>query len=181
MDAAERAPSAFRYMDDASLALVIELQQEDGTNLADMGKGKQREGECNDAELALQLYLDELAETAQFALDRRMTGSIQMAIREDADTLVQLVNQKQNAQTDRSMSVALSRGAKMAPTIPSEVADDLCGDKELMEKMSCLYVTGVLEADGNDNGDGLDSVVDHTSESSAWAASRLQRPSKRRD
>ncbi|KAK6076834.1 ibr domain-containing protein [Seiridium cupressi] len=125
MDAVKRAPSAFRYMDDTSLALVIELQQKDGMSLADLGKGKQREGKCTKAGLALQLYLDELTEAAQFALARRMTGSIQMVIREDADTLVQLVNEEQNAQTDRSMSVALSRGEETAPTIPSEAADDL--------------------------------------------------------
>ncbi|KAH8197826.1 hypothetical protein TruAng_008024 [Truncatella angustata] len=168
-------------IDDESLALILDLQQEDGEHFADSAKGKKREGELNDAELALQIYLEEIAGAASFALDRRMTRSIQMAIRDDADALNQVVNAENAAKDDRAMSIALSNGTNLANTNGS-TANDLAEDMELIEKMSCIYVTGVHDENSEgESSEGQETNASDHAESSAWAASRPRRSTQKRE
>ncbi|KAK8042346.1 hypothetical protein PG994_012829 [Apiospora phragmitis] len=169
-------------VDDETLALILELQRQDGELFGTMAKGKQREGSVPcDAEIALELHLEELAVATVSALDRRIARSIQRAVREDADTLKKIVDEEDMATQDRRMSLELSRGVARQPIaspaastgIIKSVEDE---DMELLEKMSYLYVS---EHDGTDEldeqSDDETVIVGQEAESSRWAAARPHR------
>ncbi|KAK8028452.1 hypothetical protein PG991_005508 [Apiospora marii] len=180
MTVIEQTSAPLFGIDDESLALILELQRQDGEHLASTAKGKQREGSAlSDSETALKLHLEELAVATVSALDRRIARSIQTAVRQDAETLRRLVAEEDMAKQDRRISLELSAGrvpkdATVSEALPShtDIADD--EDMELIEKMSCIYVTG--EFDSLDEGcvtpSDQASVAGQEAESSAWAASR---------
>lgn len=165
-------------IDDATLALIIEIQRQDVEHLGSMAKGKQRERSTpSDAEIALKLHLEELASATVSALDRRIARSIQMAVREDANILKRMVAEEDMATRDRNMSLALCCGGTRQPTPASETTTDLTKstedeDVEFIEKMAYLYVTG--EHDDTEDIYGVSDdgsfVVGEGAESSKWAA-----------
>ncbi|KAK7956509.1 uncharacterized protein PG986_005731 [Apiospora aurea] len=170
-------------IDDETVALILELQRQDGETLVSMTKGKQVEGTAPcDAEIALKLYLEEHAVATVSALDRRMASSIQTAVRKDADALKKLADEENVANQDRHLSLELSSGRLPEPTAtsatplqPIDSTDE--DDVELIEKMSCIYVTGEQDSpdEGYDTQDDRVSVAGQAAESSAWAAFRPHR------
>lgn len=70
-------------MDDASAALILELQLADIDNLQAKMTGKQREGTCTDAEFALLMTAENLKTLRSTISDRRMTQSIADAVQQD--------------------------------------------------------------------------------------------------
>ncbi|KAH9987663.1 hypothetical protein F4779DRAFT_638702, partial [Xylariaceae sp. FL0662B] len=101
--------------DDASLSLTIDLLLDDVKQIRSSAKGKQAEGTLTDAELALQLFTEELNSAALFASDRRMTRGIQEAVQNDARALVQSEREERMAQNDHDISTSLSRGTSESP------------------------------------------------------------------
>jgi len=62
------------FMDEASAALIIQLQIQDSQQLFETygAKGKGREGEQSDSQLAVYLYREDLQRNASILADRQM-------------------------------------------------------------------------------------------------------------
>jgi hypothetical protein len=84
-------------MDDSSAALAIQLLVEDSEQLSINSRGKSREGEVSDAELALSYFEQDLENTSVIIADRQMTQSISAAVRTDGNVLTELMSQEQEA------------------------------------------------------------------------------------
>ncbi|KAK8010969.1 hypothetical protein PG990_009934 [Apiospora arundinis] len=183
MTVIERPHTPLAGIDEESVALILELQRQDGELLGSVSKGKQREGSMpSDAEIALKLYLEELSVATVSLLDHRIAKSIQTAVREDADTLKMLLAEEHMATKDHRLSLQLSGTAALGtPIIPvAPVGEPHSAeeeDMELIEKMSCIYVTGEHDdpSDCPDTPDDQTSVAGQEPEGSAWAASRPHR------
>ncbi|KAK8051665.1 ibr finger domain protein [Apiospora rasikravindrae] len=156
MTAIEQLQTPLVGIDDASLVLILELERQDAERLGSRTKGKKREGsDPGDLEMALQLYMEELAEANMFALDRTTARSSQTASQEDA-----------------------RRAHKPTPTPAASsnidnFADD--ADMELVENMLSLEFTNEhnIIYDICDLPDVETSTASKGAESSAWAAARL--------
>ncbi|RYP65651.1 hypothetical protein DL771_008203 [Monosporascus sp. 5C6A] len=170
-------------MGDEDIALIVKLLQEDGQIAMDaaQAKGKQPEGAETDEYLAFKLQIEELQSAETVAMDRRMTRSIQQAIRADSDALARLRDDERQAQRDRAFSIALSNGQAVPGDAPTHDAPLGLGDEDdFLDKLSYIYVTGIEDEEDIDS-EGDD---EHTAprgqkqqpESSAWAASRRARP-----
>ena len=154
--------------DDATLALIVQMQLEDAEYVKAKAKGKQRVGEANDGDFALRLYLQELADVGLFASDRTMARSLQSAVVADSDAIRRHVQDEAMATRDQAMAVALSRGGT-APVVSSAAARPASTDEdELVQKLSYIYLPVDSTEDSEAEGDG--PVV--SAESSTWAASR---------
>ncbi|KAI1361237.1 hypothetical protein F5Y08DRAFT_315166 [Xylaria arbuscula] len=129
-------------------------------------KGKQPEGTMTDNQVAFKSFMEELRAADTFLADRRMTRSIQSAIQLDGDALLQSQNEERIAEQDRNLSVSLSKGEREPPA-PQSTSLPLAQDEEILEKMACIYITGIDDTESDD-----DIVVASQPESSAWAASR---------
>ncbi|RYP46725.1 hypothetical protein DL768_007115 [Monosporascus sp. mg162] len=166
-------------MDDENLVLILKLLQEDGQEAMEAaeGKGKQPEGEETDEYLAFKLQIEELRNAETVAMDRRMTRSIQQAIRADSDALARLRDEERQAQSDRDFSIALSNGQ----VVPPHGALQALGDEDdFLDKLACIFVTGIENGEDTDSG-GETATTDQKQqpESSAWAASRHPPPQHR--
>ncbi|KAH8156640.1 hypothetical protein CIB48_g11610 [Xylaria polymorpha] len=155
------AQPAWSQADDESLSLIFSLLHEDALQVKSRSKGKQAEGALSDADLALQLYAEELKQANMYVSDRRMTKSMQEAVQTDIDALLECQRVESVAQRDRQIAVACSEGR--APRLTQVPIDTHPGvpelESEFLEKLSVIYVTGI------------DETASH-SESSSWAASR---------
>ncbi|KAI1762122.1 hypothetical protein GGR53DRAFT_430471 [Hypoxylon sp. FL1150] len=178
-----RAPG-WPITDDESLSLMVSLLMDDVQQITSSAKGKQKEGIMTDAELALQLYSEELSIAELFALDRRMSKSIQSAVRADADALAQSEREERMAQHDHDISASISRGIS-EPQVPDTADTEPSADElELLEKICAIYITGIEDQEHEqDQSDAEDLLADTDgqAESSSWGASRKsQRSSQRR-
>jgi hypothetical protein len=81
--------NVFNVMDEPSQALIIQLQIQDSQQLSEAceGKGKGREGELSDSQLAADLYREDLERYASILADRQMTRSIARACQTDGNLL----------------------------------------------------------------------------------------------
>jgi hypothetical protein len=160
--------------DDATLELIVRMQQEDVEYLKANAKGKQREDEMNDEDIALQFYLQELSKVGVFASDRTTARSIQSAVVTDSDAICRHIEEETTAARDHAMAVALSQGAE-APSVEPE--QPVTYEDELVQKLSHIYLsvdsTEDSDAEGDGDSDGDETVV--AAESSSWAASRKHR------
>ncbi|KAL7797219.1 hypothetical protein V8C37DRAFT_370382 [Trichoderma ceciliae] len=87
-------------IDQESLDLIIELQLQDARGLT---KGKYREGDAPDFELALEFFNSELESLHAFFHDREMGRSLARAVVSDADIIRELVNEEEQATRDREL------------------------------------------------------------------------------
>lgn len=167
---------------DQTPTLALELLRQDAQEAvaAATGKGKQPEGVETDTQLAFRLFLEELQNEETFLADHQMTISIQQAVFLDEDVLAQLQEEERVAQDDHCMSVALSNGGRIDP--PSAADDNGHVDDEFIEKLSCIYITGLddAESEGDICSDGDETVAGDQPEGSAWAASRQPRKTRKR-
>ncbi|KAL8643787.1 MAG: hypothetical protein Q9226_008120, partial [Calogaya cf. arnoldii] len=70
MEATNPHPYTLQDVDDASAALILQLQREDVEELQRLSKGKHREDEVSDADLAIELFQQDLQETSAVLSDR---------------------------------------------------------------------------------------------------------------
>ncbi|KAK8127919.1 hypothetical protein PG984_009027 [Apiospora sp. TS-2023a] len=180
MAAIERASAPLVDIDEESLALILELQRQDGENLESKTKGKQREGSPqSDLEIALMLYLEEVAQAAIYALDLRMARSLQTAIQEDGDTLQHLATEEDMAANDHRLSLEISLEETQKTTAPAASFDmgNSAGKagENIFEKLSSFNATGGNDGMHNiyDISDDEVSLTGQRAESSRWAATRL--------
>lgn len=176
-------------MDDENAALIFRLLREDGEEaiLSVTGKGKRPVGTETDAQVAFNLYLEEIEKAQRFASDRRMTRSIQQAIRMDGHSISLSQVEEQIAEHDHGMSVAISNGNTTSPS-PEAIFTGQVGtadDDELIEKLLYIYVDGINDFESDDNSedsDDIDESYDATDqpESSTWAASRNMKKTRQK-
>ncbi|KAL2258808.1 hypothetical protein VTK26DRAFT_7732 [Humicola hyalothermophila] len=148
----------------ADLELALQLHREDLEGLKARQKGKGREGQMDDLELAIQLYEAELESFARVASDQALSRSIARAIRQDADLIGALVQEEEQAYSDRQLAVGLENTGNNPPTImPSRrasAASVTFPDNQLLARLEALYVSP-------------EEPEEHQAESSTWAARRL--------
>lgn len=148
-----------------TLKLTIELYLQDLNELqsATNGKGKRREGETTDLEVAIDTYMVELSVVNQLILDRTMCASIANAVRQDAVTISEFVQAEEQARKDHQLALDLNKkedNASHPEARPSESTDAVTErqDNDFLDKLSAIYV--------------LEPGKDGAAESSAWAAGR---------
>ncbi|KAL8768849.1 MAG: hypothetical protein Q9209_005030 [Squamulea sp. 1 TL-2023] len=122
MDDVHPIPSTFQEMDDASAALILQLQQEDADELQRTSKGKGREDELSDAEFAIQLFQQDLQQMSTLLADCSMSRSLTRAIIADAAILTDAVAREDLIANDRLVAEQLSNGGeiKSRKYVPSE-------------------------------------------------------------
>jgi hypothetical protein len=106
---ADMIVNVFNVIDEPSAAFIIQLQIQDSQRLfeACKAKGKGRERELSDSELAVNLYLEDLQCYAFILADRQMTRSIARACQTDGNLLTTSVSQEQTVASDREMACKL--------------------------------------------------------------------------
>jgi hypothetical protein len=169
----------FATMDEETAALIIQLQIEDSQELSAIseGKGKGKEGDVSDAELALGLYNEDLRQRASIIQDRQMTKSIARACQTDGNALAASLAEEQTAATDRGAAGRLGGVTAPAPVEPWTITSEEL-DEELLAKLSALYVEPATEDSGLEiaEAESLSDGEHDNPESSEWAATRT--PSK---
>ena len=145
---------AFQGIDAESLALIIELQLSD---MEGLNKGKSREGETTDREVAMSTYKSELESLATFQSDRTLCQSIARAVQLDGDAIRSHINVEQQAARDRQQALGINHQTanrvNVTPTKQPALGEDLLRRLE-----------------------GINIYDDVVAESSSWAASRPSRP-----
>ena len=153
-------------MDEATAALVIQLQIEDSEELSSLckGKGKAKEGDISDSQIAFELYQEDLERNASVIKDRQMTKSIAQACQTDGDMLAASLSEEQTAANDHEAACRLG-GVAIPLTIEpwTITAEEM--DEELLAKLSALYVSVPEEVQD------VDGKCEEA-ESSTWAAGR---------
>lgn len=107
-------------MDDDSYKLAMELMIEDARQIGsgDDGKGKGREGSVSDNELAFRLYTQDLESAFTIDADRRLSASMQHAVRTDSNAFLRFQHEERMAQYDHEVAVALSDNRAPPPMPP---------------------------------------------------------------
>jgi hypothetical protein len=171
----------FYGMDDLSAALAIQLLLEDSEELSNTSKGKCKEGEFSDSELALAFYKTDLKQTSRAITDRRMTRSIGVAVQTDGNLLTEFLSQEQEAGNDRGVALHLG-GQNVPPAIPPWIVSSAEMDEELLAKLSARYVSpqdenGLLAgpAKADDNEDELGEAIASTGFSGPYRDSQKRR------
>ena len=171
----------FANMDIGSAALIFQLQLEESNEVFESfeGKGKGREGDLSDSQVAFQLYKEDMEHNLTVVADRKMSRSIAQACQMDGDVLVESLSQEQAAAGDRDFACSLGGVAAHCPLPPWIVGSEFLDD-EILEKLRVLYVTpaeqpaveGQLVKYRSDDAE----IDEEIAESSAWAVTR--QPSK---
>lgn len=164
----------FDDIDDTSAQLILQLQHEDLDHLLNTRKGKSRDGELSDADLAMAIYQEELSTTNTILRDRSMTRSLAQAVISDGALLTEALADEEAAARDRAFAHHVAGRNAPLPAGGTAV-QQLTLDDEILKRMAALYVYG---------GSGEARIPENTAqdddepaaESSAWAASR-QKPS----
>ena len=149
----------------------MQLQIGDIEELLSAKKGKGRDGDISDADLALATYQQELQAGTTILADQCMGRSLARAVVSDAALLNESLAEENTAASDRALAHSLA--GINAPTPTPETARDL--DDGFLARLAAL-----LGPDLANEGDGVEDTVQRDGpvrpESSAWAASR-QNPS----
>lgn len=157
----------FDGVDEETASLIVQLQREDIEGLACRGKGKQREGDVSDSDLALRLCLEELNLFEPFRADLQMARSVGSAVITDAVVLNEASRLEQQANLDRELASRL-QGLSMDPTPEltqsGSSSDDEDLDEETLAKVQARRFAAMLKP-GRQSGQSK-------AESSKWAASR---------
>lgn len=143
-------------LDPKSLDLVLQLQLQDVQGLL---KGKFREGDAPDAELAMEMYKSELESLARCVSDRTMSRSIAQAVELDGDTIRGHAEVEQQATHDREQALSWDTPGGVQSSPAPEVA---ALDDEFLSKLKALYVDEYRSS--------------AMAESSSWASKRVNTP-----
>ena len=166
-------PQGFDLMDDASAALILQMQNADLEELLTGSKGKAREGEASDADLALALFQEDLRDMSGRVADRVMSRSMTRAVIMDGSLLSGPMQEEQRAANDRAMAQRLSDDRAGDVEDVNERKSSSMMEESLSARLFDLYITPLKESDADSiNYDAEDNDEQLTSESSSWAASR---------
>ncbi|TEA17350.1 hypothetical protein C8034_v000466 [Colletotrichum sidae] len=174
-------------IDDASLRLILEMQMEDLADIKRRSKGKHREDEHPDSEVAIAMYMSEIENRARFASDRTMCMSIAQANHRDGHIVSAIVEQEEQAVRDRELAVFLSQRSQNNQSRDEDHDEDenvtlsqpVCypsdggiqqpatsASDEFLRKLHIMY----MDANAGDDDDTISSQP----ESSSWGSSRLR-------
>ena len=129
--------------EELNTALIIELLQEDISNLASLSKGKGRQGQMSDLDLALELFKQDLEANVTSLTDHRMARSLANAIQSDWNVLNDALIKENMFNQDRLLARSLNSGT-VSPTPDQEKASSIGVDieNETINKLSALYMYG---------------------------------------
>lgn len=97
-----------QHLDTETASLVAQLQKEDVGELLSCSKRKQKEGTLTDAQVALQLCLEDLNLVESTATDESMARSMASAILADEILLQEMSAENDRALRDRELALRLS-------------------------------------------------------------------------
>ncbi|KAJ4266128.1 hypothetical protein NW762_004108 [Fusarium torreyae] len=159
-------------IDDASLMLAIQLQQEDLELWESSRKGKHKEGEIPDSELAFETYRQELESFQTLVSDQALSLSIARAVEADQGILSALAATDEQSSKDHEYALRLSDDPNARAPLESEPAEDNSkdlGEDGIFEQIRALYAPPPNQV-YNDDTDTFD-FIPHA-ESSQWAVAR---------
>ncbi|KAK3625050.1 hypothetical protein LTR56_013654 [Elasticomyces elasticus] len=170
---------SFQAMDPLTLSTIIQLQLEDSEQLTANVKGKQREGTVSDAQLALQMYTEDLMSTDAVLTDRRMAQSIAMAVIRDGQAIERTHQREDQIVRDRELARRLQADATspmdIDPVTKAVVSEEqeAWKDPEILAKVEAIYMRQPACSGSTPPALVYDSDSEDTvAESSAWAARR---------
>ena len=157
-------------VDAATAKLILQLHNGDIEELLHASKGKSRDDEVSDADLAITTYQKELQERSTILADQCMARSLTQAIISDATLLRESLVEEHGATEDRALAHRLA-----GINDPSAAAEQRTAgyNDGFLARLEVLYVSGrddereILEDTTDAN-----SPAEAEAESSAWAASR---------
>lgn len=155
-------------LDDATAALILQLQLEDIADIQSANKGKGRDGEMSDAEFAIAAYQQELQAMDNVLADRCMGRILTSDDINDNDvaSLTESFAEENAAARDQALVHSLTQvNAPSAVAEQTTAADDQ--DDGLLARLSALFASGWYALRNTVHGNGPAA-----GESSAWAASR---------
>ena len=157
-------------IDDATASLILQLHNRDVEELLHASKGKGRDGEPSDADLAIATYQKELQEKNTVLADQRLARSLTQAVISDATLLRESLAEENAATEDRAFAHRLA-GINAPSAVPEQRTADYTLDDGFLARLAALYVSGC-----NDDSDTSENMTNANSpaaaESSARAASR---------
>ncbi|KAI0860294.1 hypothetical protein F4860DRAFT_479880 [Xylaria cubensis] len=167
---------AWSCADDESLSLMFSLLQEDALEAEATLKRRQASDTLSDAELALQLFTEDLNVANPYVSDRKMSKSMQGAVQTDTNALPECEREESMAQNDRQLAVAHTTGT---PPIEPQMlpnADLSEAELNLLDELEKTYITGVenpieVEDDQQSSHGSTASYNDGQQECSSWEAS----------
>lgn len=168
----------FQHTDPLTFNIILQLQLEDTEELASTAKGKQREGTLSDADLALQMYTEDLKACDASMADRKMAQSIALAILRDAQLIHHEHIQEQQIARDRKLAATLEANVGAAPppltARPNTDQDDMniWEDPEMLSKVAAIYMPELETSSPPPLTTDSESDEGTAAESSAWAARR---------
>ncbi|KAI8722998.1 RING-type domain-containing protein [Fusarium sp. LHS14.1] len=151
-------------MDHESLMLAIKLQFEDLDLCESSKKGKEREGEVLDADVALGACRHELEQMAEFASDHALCLSIAKAVDLDATLIAELQAEEEQAARDREFARRLSRDPRATPPATTTTEKQVKDVKDAISEKSKSMVARIVPEQSEDG--------QNQAESSHWGASR---------
>lgn len=166
----------FVDIDPHSLQTIIQLQLQDSEELTANSKGKRREDDVTDDQLAMQMHVEELERYNAYLQDRSMAQSVAMAILQDGDFIATTFREEQQAARDRDFAMRLDdtaapREAERPRKMHKRNHKDPWEDDEMLEKFTAIYMKAPDEPMPDVQSRNYDS--DGTvAESSTWAAAR---------
>ncbi|KAJ0384955.1 hypothetical protein COL922a_007301 [Colletotrichum nupharicola] len=145
-------------MDEATLQLVVQMQQEDIRELQDQSKGKAKEADRSDADVAFDTYQAELVSFRTFAVDRALSRRITRPEGTYPRVTTITAPAEQQAVPDASNPITLQPAKSYS-------AEEIVADEIVTEEILATdAVHTVCNTEISDN----DSIVDMP-ESSSWA------------
>lgn len=169
MDVANPNYFSLDEVDDATAALIIQLQREDVDALQGSDKGKSREDEVSDAGIAMAIFQQELQQTGAVLTDRCMSRSLARAVITDSALLTDALAQEDAVANDRLVAERLDNGEEVGCCTEAKSWDTNLDDL-LIARLTALYVSGT----DDDCTPPVASEEKETArgESSRWAAAR---------
>lgn len=161
----------FDHLDDATAALILQLQDRDIEEHLRARKGKVRDDQLSDADLAMEIYQQELKERHAILNDRCMSRSITEAVMTDAPLLKDSLSEEDTAIRDRALAHQLAGDSGPSEAI-EEIAAKHALEDGVMARLGALYVWG--RTPKNDGEKPLDNEEPAEAESLSCAASRAK-------
>ncbi|KAG8533552.1 uncharacterized protein KY384_001292 [Bacidia gigantensis] len=153
-------------IDDATAALVLQLQADDLEEVLRLEKGKYVDGQLPDHQLALQTYQEELKARSVVHTDRCMAQSHTQAVMSDAELIGGLVEVERVIICDRALAQSIEgTAATLAP--PYLAPTGVALNEGALERLAHLYVPPQKDESTSSN-----SCDEEEAESSVGAALR---------
>lgn len=155
-------------IDPQTLGVAIQLHLDDVNDFKTSRKGKSRENNVTDEDLAIEAWQAELQAVAQQAADRTLCESISRAVAQDADLIGVAVQENIQAAEDRNMALQMAgqRAAAAAPRASTTALPSI--DNELEAKLGGLNISSTTRKNSK-----INTAPRVTVESSSTAAARF--------